>query len=94
MAYYNLVYHLAPDYLIRRKPIRAQHFDHLKPYFDRGELIMGGAHEDIDKGAIIIFKVDDEQAIKEFVDHDPYVLEGVVTSYEIHKWNVAIGNVK
>ena len=53
---------------------------------------MGGAHEDIDKGALIIFNVDDEQAIKEFAEQDPYVLEGIVTSYEINKWNVAIGN--
>ena len=92
MAYYNLVYHLASDYMTKREPVRASHFAHLKPYFDRGEVIMGGAHEDIGKGALIIFKVDNEQIIMEFVEQDPYVLEGVVTSYEINKWNVAIGN--
>ncbi len=91
MAYYNLVYHLASDYMTKREAVRSRHFAHLKPYFDRGEVIMGGAHEDIDKGALIIFKVDDKQTVQEFAAQDPYVIEGVVTGYDINQWNVAIG---
>ena len=88
--YYLLQYKLAGNYLEARAAHRPAHFDHLQPYFDSGALIMGGAF-DGQLHAALIFKVDDPSLIEEFAKNDPYVVSGVVTDWEIRKWNVAIG---
>lgn len=88
--YYALFYTTTDDYLERRTPHRSAHFDYLQPYLDRGILLMGGAFEHAQDGALLIFKTEDQSEIERFATRDPYVLNGVVTKWEIKKWNVAI----
>jgi len=90
--YYALHYTLAKNYMEKRTAYRALHFAHISPYFDRGQLLMGGAYDDISQGALLIFKVDDKTKLEEFAKNDPYVINGVVVSWRINQWNVAIGN--
>jgi uncharacterized protein len=58
-----------------------------KEFQDRGELTMIGTFSDL-SGAMGIFTTRD--AAQEFVKGDPFVLEGVVRSYQIKEWNEAI----
>ena len=54
--------------------------------------MLGGAFVDVEKhaGATFVFNVDDSQEIEDFVQNDPYYLNGLVTSYEIKEMSVAI----
>lgn len=92
-SYYALFYQTTEDYLERRKPHRPAHFEYLTPYFDRDQLLLGGAFEDTSDGALLIFRVDDKSEIEKFAQNDPYVVNGVVTGWEIKKWNVAISKI-
>jgi len=89
--FYTLKYNVVPDYLEKRTPHREDHFAFLTPYFDRGELIMGGAFDNISEGVQIIFRVEDKKLVEDFALNDPYVKSGVVTNWKVVQWNVAIG---
>lgn len=91
MPYYTLHYTLSADYINKRSAFRKLHFEHLNPYFERGQLMQGGAYDDPSLGALLIFKVNDADIIHEFAQKDPYVINEVVTSWRVDKWNVAIG---
>jgi uncharacterized protein YciI len=54
---------------------------------ERGELLMIGTFSDL-SGAMGIFT--SLEAAEEFVKGDPFVLQGVVRSYQIREWNEAI----
>ena len=89
--YYILFYDYVPDILERRAPYRSEHLAGAQAAYDRGELVMAGAlAEPVDR-AVLIFKVDDPQIIEAFVRADPYVLNGLVTAWQIRPWTVVIG---
>lgn len=88
--YYALVYTLHPDYFTKRESHRPAHFDYVKTYLAKDQFVMGGAFEKVEDGALLIFDVDDENIITEFAKNDPYVINGVVTAWQIKKWNVAL----
>lgn len=90
--YYTLHYALSENYMEKRAAYRALHFSYISPYFDNGQLLMGGAYDDTSQGALLIFKVDDRTKIEDFAKNDPYVINRVVVSWRINQWNVAIGN--
>jgi uncharacterized protein YciI len=56
---------------------------------DRGELVMIGTFSDL-SGAMGIFTT--RAAAEEFVNGDPFVLHGVVRSWQIKEWNEAIAD--
>jgi uncharacterized protein YciI len=56
---------------------------------DRGELVMIGTFSDL-SGAMGIFTT--REAAEEFVKGDPFVLHGVVRSWQIKEWNEAIAD--
>jgi uncharacterized protein YciI len=56
---------------------------------DRGELVMIGTFSDR-SGAMGIFTT--REAAEEFVNGDPFVLHGVVRSWQIKEWNEAIAD--
>ena len=74
--------------LEKRGPHRAAHFAFAQPYADRGELVVGGAWDDI-SGGMLIFKSTRER-VAEFAQNDPYVKAGLVKDYKIRGWNVVI----
>ena len=70
-----------------RVPHRLAHIKLAREMKAAGKILMGGAHQDL-KGAHIIFL--DEESLDKFVERDPYVLEGVVTSFTKKEWTVVI----
>jgi len=92
MPFFTLSYQLTDDYMQKREPVRGLHFEHITPYHKAGKLIYGGAYNDPAEGALLIFKVEHQKEIEDFAERDPYVINGVVTSYQVRLWNVAIGH--
>ncbi len=89
--YYLLFYEAVDDYVEKRKPHREAHFNHIKPYVDRGEVRLAGALADPADGAVLAFKVEDKGIIEQFAENDPYVLNGLVTNWYIREWTVVLG---
>lgn len=89
--FWALLYDLVDDYLERRMPLRPAHLALAQAAGARGELVMAGALDGAPGMAILVFRTDDPSVIERFVAEDPYVREGLVTSWQIRPWNVVIG---
>jgi uncharacterized protein len=62
------------------------HREWYEGFHQRGLLLMLGTFEDVQAdGAMGIFAT--REAAEEFVDGDPFVLNGVVRDWSIHGWN-------
>jgi uncharacterized protein YciI len=87
-----LIYELVDDYLDRRPPLREEHLGLATDAHTRGELAMAGAFADPSDRALLVWATEDENVVRRFVDADPYVRHGLVSSWSIRRWNVVIGN--
>lgn len=90
--YYALKYELSSDYLNKRVNFRAAHLSMITSLHQDGIVVLGGAFEEPNDTALIIFKAENSKIIRDFVKHDPYVINGLVKTWEIRKWKVVIGN--
>jgi len=89
--YLALIYELVDDYLDRRPPLRDEHLGLAREAHGRGELTLAGAFNDPPDRALLVWSTEDEDVVRRFVDADPYVQNGLVSSWSIRKWNVVIG---
>jgi len=90
--HYLLIYELVPDYVARRAPLRADHLRHAWAANERGEMVLGGIlTEPVDR-AVIMFQGDSPDAAKRFAETDPYVLNGLVTRWEVRQWMTVAGD--
>ena len=89
---YVLFYEYVPDIVTKRQPHRAKHLELLQGLFNRGALVMAGAWANPVDGAGLVFRADDDQIVKSFVECDPYVVNGLVKRWRIREWTVVIGN--
>jgi uncharacterized protein len=87
-----LIYDLADDYLDRRTSLREGHLGLARDARRRGELLLAGAFSDPYDRALLVWATDDESIVKRFVESDPYVVNGLVTGWQIRTWNVVVGN--
>jgi uncharacterized protein len=91
MGYYLLEYALIDDYLARRAAFREAHLALAQEAHRRGELILAGALAEPPDRAVLVWRTDDRSVIERFADGDPYVRNGLVTSWTIRPWTVVIG---
>ena len=89
--HYLLFYELAPDYLERRVALRPAHFALAQAAVDRGELLLGGALADPVDRAMLLFQADSPDVPARFAETDPYVIQGLVTSWAVRPWTTVIG---
>lgn len=89
--HYLLFYDVAPDYLERRGEFRAEHLGLAWQAHERGELILGGALADPADGAVLLFQSDSPEAAERFASADPYVQNGLVTSWRVRPWTTVVG---
>ena len=85
-----LEYSLADDYLERRAALREEHLALAQAAHERGELLLAGALPDPFDRALLVWTAERE-VVERFVEEDPYVVKGLVTSWTIRPWNVVIG---
>jgi uncharacterized protein YciI len=86
---YVLFYESA-DGLMEKAPLHAAaHRSHWPPYLERGELLMIGPFGDPQaQGAMSVFTT--REAAEDFARNDPFVLNGVVSSWEVWEWDESI----
>lgn len=85
-----LEYEVVDDYLERRGEFRAEHLALATAAHERGALVLAGAFDPPD-GAALVFRTEDRSVVEAFVDADPYVGNGIVTSWRIRSWTVVVG---
>jgi uncharacterized protein YciI len=91
MKYFALIYYVVDDYVARRAVFREEHLRLGREAQRRGELILGGAFSDPADRALLVFRGPDGSAAEAFARADPYVLNGLVTRWEVRPWTVVIG---
>ena len=91
MKHWLLLYDYVPDYLERRGEFRPMHFEHANASVTRGELIADGAFTEPPHGGVLAFATDDESVVEEFAVNDPYVKNGIVTTWRVRRWVMVIG---
>lgn len=90
--YYLLFYDVVEDYVVQREPFREAHLGLARELTERGELVFGGALANPADGAVLVFDVDSPDAVERFAEADPYVRNGLVTSWRIREWTVVVGS--
>jgi uncharacterized protein YciI len=91
MDYYLLEYALIDDYLARRAAFREAHLRLAREAHRRGDLILAGALAEPPDRAALVWRTEDRSVVERFIDGDPYVRNGLVTSWTIRPWTVVIG---
>lgn len=89
--HYLLLYDVVDDYVTRRQPLRPAHLAYARPFIERGELLLGGALADPVDGAVLLFQGDTPDAARAFATSDPYVLNGLVTRWQVRPWTTVVG---
>jgi uncharacterized protein len=92
MTYYVLLYYVIEDFISRRAPYRDEHLRLARDAHRRGELLLAGALSDPADRALLVFRAPDRAIVEAFARHDPYVINGLVTRWEVRAWTVVIGN--
>jgi uncharacterized protein YciI len=90
--HYLLFYDAAPDYIARRSTHRAEHLALARAAHARGELVLGGALADPVDGAVLLFRGDSPAIAEAFALADPYVRNGLVTSWRVRTWTTVVGD--
>ncbi|WP_431247485.1 YciI-like protein [Leifsonia xyli] len=87
-----LEYTYADDYLEAREAHRPAHLAAGWAAVERGELLLGGAVGEGPYSGLLIFQGDDPvAAATRFAEADPYVVNGVVSSWTARPWTTVIG---
>jgi len=83
---YVLLYESADDVLARAPQHMPAHSAHGREFHERGLLVAYGPFGDPQaQGSMAVFTT--REAAEEFARGDPFVLKGVVRSWEIREWN-------
>ena len=85
-----LEYTLVDDYLERRAALRDEHLALARAAHERGELLLAGALADPYDRALLVWTAPRE-VVERFAEQDPYVVNGLVTRWEVRTWNVVVG---
>ena len=87
-----LIYELVDDYVERRAPLRSQHLELARSAHERGDLLLAGALADPYDRALLVFAGDGPQTAEAFARADPYVRNGLVTTWTVRQWNEVLGD--
>lgn len=86
---YVLLYESADDVASQAPVHAAAHREHWHPFRERGELLLIGPFGDPQsQGAMAVFRT--REAAEEFARGDPFVVNGVVRSWEVREWDEAV----
>jgi uncharacterized protein len=84
---YVLLYQSAEDVAVKAPLHFAAHRARWSEFQDRGTLLLIGPFID-QSGAMAVFTT--REAAEEFAQGDPFVVNGVVSSWQIREWNEAL----
>ena len=92
MKYFALIYYVVDSFVSRRTAFREEHLRLVGKANRRGELLLAGALGDPVDRALLVFRTQDRSIAEDFARNDPYVINGLVTRWEVQPWAVVIGN--
>jgi hypothetical protein len=92
MKYFALIYYVVDSFVSRRIPFREEHLRLAQEARRRGELLLAGALGDPADRALLVFCAPDGAIAEDFANKDPYVMNGLVTRWEVLPWTVVIGS--
>ena len=92
MKHFLLFYEVVENYAELRVPFRKLHLQHALDAKARGELVLAGALADPADGAVLMFQGETGAAAEEFARNDPYVKNGLVTSWRVREWTTVVGD--
>ncbi len=85
---YVLFYESAPD-VLEKAPLHFEaHVEHFQRYVAAGTLERVGTWADPREGAMSVLTT--REAAEDFAANDPFVINGVVSSYRIAEWDEVI----
>lgn len=90
MALFVLEYRFPAD-VERRVEVRPRHRAYLEELARDGTVLAAGPFAD-DSGALIVYSVEDEQALDEILADDPYVQEDVFGTRSVRHWRPFIAS--
>lgn len=90
MPLYALFYETVADYVARRQQFRAEHLALAERAHREGRLLLAGALDPPD-AALLVFRGDGPEDAEAFARADPYVRNGLVTSWRVREWKVVVG---
>jgi len=86
MNYYALFYDVVDDFISRRALYREEHLRLVQEANRRGELLLAGALSDPADRALLVFRAPNRSVAEHFAHNDPYVVNGLVTRWEVRPW--------
>jgi uncharacterized protein len=89
--HYLLTYEVVDDYVTRRAPLRAAHIALARAAVEKGDLVLGGALGSPPDAVALLFSGDSPAAAEAFAGADPYVQNGLVTSWRVREWTTVVG---
>jgi uncharacterized protein YciI len=91
MKHFLMFYSFVDDYLQRREQYRDLHLQHAWDAQRQGVLLLGGALTEPTDGGVLLFQADSPETVNEFARKDPYVVNGLVTSFRVREWLTVVG---
>ncbi len=89
--HYILFYDVIDDFINKRAQFRDLHLEHARKAYERRELVLAGALAEPVDVAVLVFNGSSLEAVEAFAKADPYVLNGLVTSWRVRKWMTVVG---
>jgi uncharacterized protein YciI len=89
--HYLLFYDVVPNYAERRAPYRLEHLELAEQSVQRGHLMLAGALAEPIDGAVFLFQGSSPRVAEAFAEADPYVRNGLVTSWRVRTWPTVVG---
>ncbi len=91
VAIYAVRYVYTDNEPLRREVLPA-HVDYLDGIVAAGALLLAGRFADEGTGdALLIFRAEQKDLVKEFVESDPFVARGVVQQWDLREWRPSMG---
>lgn len=90
MKYFALIYYVVENFVAGRTPFREDHLRLAGEARDRGQLVLAGALGDPADRALLVFRAEDKSIAEGFAQNDPYVINGLVSRWEVQPWAVVI----
>ena len=91
--HFLLIYDYVPDYMVRRGEFRKSHLAYANAAVERGELVLGGALADPPDKGVLLFRSETPETPASFARNDPYVVNGLVSSWKVRPWTTVVGEL-
>ena len=92
MKHYLLFYTFVDGYLERRPAFRDAHLKHAWTARESGGLVLAGALASPADTGVLLFEGESSEVAAVFARNDPYVVNGLVTTWKVREWTTVVGD--